>query len=83
MKVEFTTMGVRRPIASVAKMVDQGNHVIFAPEIAGRSYVFVLAIREYKRIFARRGVCEMPAWIRPGIASSQVVRVAPPLAGWT
>ena len=77
MKVEFTTMGVRRPIASVAKMVAQGNVVVFAPEHVGGSYVHIPATGDCKNIFARRGVFEMPAWIRPVADQSSVCRVAP------
>jgi len=80
MNINFTSMGVRRPIASVSKMVGQGLHVVFAPESAGGSYVYTPRTGESKRIFARNGVYEMPVWIRPGSGANPVFRVAGPPA---
>ena len=61
--VEFKTMPVRRPIASVSRMVALGHTVVFRPEGQGGSFIKTKA-GEANNIFARNGVFEVPIWVR-------------------
>jgi len=66
LKMDFTVMNVRRPIAAVSRMVGKGHTVVFAPENEGGSYVCIKKSNggyEYKRVHERNGVYVLPAWI--------------------
>ena len=67
---EFKTMPVRRPIASVSRMVALGHTVVFRPEGQGGSFIKTKA-GEANNIFARNGVFDVPNWVRV-LSSGQV-----------
>ena len=64
MKMSFLSMDVKRPIVAVSKIVAAGNHVVFAPENEGGSYIYVAETGEYKKVYQRNGVYEIPLWIK-------------------
>jgi hypothetical protein len=57
--MRFTVMDVRRPIASVSRMVRSGHKVVFDD----LSYIQNKTTGEKIRIFERNGVYTLPAWL--------------------
>ena len=61
-KMAFSVMDVRRPIASVSKIVSSGNEVHFTPE---GSWVKYRSTGNFDRLHEKSGVYVLPAWIPP------------------
>ena len=56
---------VTRPLASVAKIVDAGHTVVFAPEWRGGSYIMNLQSKEKTWLMQRDGVFVLDAKVAP------------------
>ena len=69
----FQACDVTKPLASVQRMVDAGQVVVFAPESMGGSYILNVETGEKEPMREEEGNFIMDVWVPPSIACLKVL----------